>query len=397
MDPRLIRAWWFARQGLDQPRESTPAEVLERTGWARSVGGANPYLSLFMRAELHRETVDRALQSQDIHELPSARGCTYVVPKAHYALALSVGLPEGDAQDVATAKKYLGVTEAELEKLEQKIIEGLAPGPADPRELKETVGAAARSLGEEGKKRGSTTTLPMALGRLQGKGLIRRISTDGRLDNQRYKYALWEPSPMTSYKVTRGDSHTELARQYFKWIGPATAANFQRFSGLGVKAAKDAIAPLHLAPIEPGSEFLLHPEDVDAFRSFVVPKHERIALVGSIDGLVHLRRDLSAHLDPQDKDRKMQGEKGLVPVNEVFDLTSHGIFDRGRLIGLWEYDTEAQEIVWMTFGVPTKAVKNAIAKMETFIRDELGDARSFSLDSPASRRPKLEFLRSLAK
>ncbi len=34
--------------------------------------------------------------------------------------------------------------------------------------------------------------------------------------------------------------------------------------------------------------------------------------------------------------------------------------------------------------------------MEAFIRDELGDMRSFSLDSPASRKPRIEAIRALA-
>ena len=42
-------AWWWHRQGLDKTGGS-PAQVLATTGWARSVGGANPYLSLFARA-----------------------------------------------------------------------------------------------------------------------------------------------------------------------------------------------------------------------------------------------------------------------------------------------------------------------------------------------------------
>jgi hypothetical protein len=50
MDPAKLRARWWTRQGLDGPyRGQTPA-VLEQAGWARSVGGVNPYLALFSRA-----------------------------------------------------------------------------------------------------------------------------------------------------------------------------------------------------------------------------------------------------------------------------------------------------------------------------------------------------------
>jgi hypothetical protein len=34
----------------------------------------------------------------------------------------------------------------------------------------------------------------------------------------------------------------------------------------------------------------------------------------------------------------------------------------------------------------------AVARTETFVREDLGDARAFSLDSPASRRGRLDAL-----
>src|SRR2546423_15587843 len=122
MDRRVLQGWWFERQGLMAPQEGRPAaEVLARTGWARSVGGANPYLTIFARAGLSREAVDAELAAQEVHELPSARGCTYVVPRSDYALALTVGQGFGDTADMATAKKFLGVTEEGDEALCERV------------------------------------------------------------------------------------------------------------------------------------------------------------------------------------------------------------------------------------------------------------------------------------
>ncbi|MBI2149411.1 MAG: hypothetical protein HYU27_02245 [Acidobacteria bacterium] len=45
MNEPKLRAWWSHRQGLDGGlRGKTPGEVLNRSGWARSVGGVGPYL-----------------------------------------------------------------------------------------------------------------------------------------------------------------------------------------------------------------------------------------------------------------------------------------------------------------------------------------------------------------
>src|SRR5580765_5507658 len=91
-DEATLRAFGWARQGLDGSlKGKSPAQVLERSGWARSVGGVGPYLTFFSRAQLSRAAVDGAIKAVGIHELPAARGCTYVVPERDYGLALTVG------------------------------------------------------------------------------------------------------------------------------------------------------------------------------------------------------------------------------------------------------------------------------------------------------------------
>ena len=40
---------------------------------------------------------------------------------------------------------------------------------------------------------------------------------------------------------------------------------------------------------------------------------------------------------------------------------------------------------------------HAVANTEVFVRDQPGDARSFSLDSPKSREPKIARMRKMAK
>src|SRR5207249_4816259 len=92
MDKTKLQAWWSSRQGLDGSLAGTPpAEILARSGWARSVGGVGPYLTLFSRGGVSREAADAAVAKLQVHELPSARGCTYVVPSEDFALGLKLG------------------------------------------------------------------------------------------------------------------------------------------------------------------------------------------------------------------------------------------------------------------------------------------------------------------
>ncbi len=187
-----------------------------RTGWARSIGGAAPYLTLFARAGLRRIEIDAALADVEIHELPAVRGCTYVVPAADYPLALAAGVPFAD-DELKVARK-LGVTDKEIAKLRAAVVKALAGGPLEPEALRTKVGNAARNLGPDGAKKGLTTTLPVALGLLQSAGEIRRIPVNGRIDQQRYRYAAW--------KCNVSGSFTDLARRYFSWIGPVPLSRF---------------------------------------------------------------------------------------------------------------------------------------------------------------------------
>ena len=184
----------------------------------------------------------------------------------------------------------------------------------------------------------------------------------------------------------------ELARRYFQWTGPATLAEFQWFSALGVKAAKAAIEPLGLR--DAGEGRLLPAALVDELAAYTLPKEPRYALVSSIDSSLLLRRDTKSMLDGEDLRSLVQGEKGRIELGSLADLPSHAILDRGRIAGLWEFDTETESIVWATFRKPDAALKKAVKEMEEFVRTGLGDARSFSLDSPKSRAPRVASLRA---
>ncbi len=385
-----LRAWWSFRQGLDgRYAGNAAAFVLRETGWARSVGGAGPYLGLFARCGASREAVDAALERCEIQEVPAARGCTYIVPAADFAVALKAGEGFSYESDMKTARK-LGVTDEEIDRLSTAVLAALKSRAMEPDGLKSELGGAVRNLGEAGKKKGVTTTLPLALGRLQEEGEIRRIPTNGRIDQQRYRYTLWQPNPLRSYKESAEETYTALAHRYFMWIGPATLGEFQWFSALSVKANKAAIDSLRLVDIGDGR--LILPELRDAWESFQPPKEPQISMVSSIDGIVLLRRDLAGMVDPADLKKVTNSGEGSGPK----DLPSHAILDRGRLIGLWEYDPDSASIAWTTFGKATQAVRDCVVRTEAYVRDQLGDARSFSLDSPKSRAPRITALRKSA-
>jgi Winged helix DNA-binding domain len=386
-----MRAWWAHRQGLDGSLSgASPAEVLGRTGWARSVGGSGPYLGFFARAGLRRAVVDDAVAALDIHELPSARGCTYVVPAGDFGLALCVGAtaPVGE---IAAAVRKLDVTETEVDRLGDTIVDALreAEAPLDPNGIKAAVGDAVRSLGEAGKKHGTTTTLPLALGLLQAQGRIRRVPVNGRLDQQRFRYVAWDQPP----DVDLDSASVELARKYFDWAAPASMKHFRWFSGLTAAAAKKAVAALDLRAV-PGTDLLLPPDLVAEFDAFTAPVTPNYTLVSGIDGLHLLHRDLGRLLDDADTTRPSPGDKPGRTLGDLSDPESSIIVDRGRIVGLWEYDPDAEKIVYQTFGAADPALREAVERTEEYVRADLGDVRMFSLDSPKARASRIGALRA---
>jgi hypothetical protein len=265
--------------------------------------------------------------------------------------------------------RKLGVTDMEIATLRGAVLKALAAGPLEMESLRAKVGDAARNLGSEGIRKGLTTTLPVAVGLLQSTGEIHRVPINGRLDQQRYRYTIWKPNPLAKWKKTAEETFTELARRYFSWAGPATVAAFQEFAGLGVKAAKTAVEPLKLIAI--AEDLLILPEDHEAFRKFKAPGKAEYVLVSGIDNILFHKSD-------------------------SIDKQTHAILDRGRIVGQWAFDPETGTIAWATSAAKSRALENAVKKMETFIREDLGDARSFSLDSPKSRVPRIQALRKAA-
>jgi hypothetical protein len=312
-----------------------------------------------------------------------------VLPSQDFALGLAVGAgaPEGE---IAAAAKHLGVPADEVDRLCVEVVAALdkADGPLDPAAIKAATGDAVRNLGDAGRKRGVTTTLPLALGILQARGEIRRVPVNGRLDQQRYGYVTWSASP-----ADRETALAELARRYFDWAGPASLKHVRWFAGCTATAAKAAVAELDLVPV-PDTDLLL-PADLRAeFDAFTRPTNPHYTLVAAIDGIHLLHRDLPRLLDTEDAARPVPAGKRGRTLGDEADPPTPVIVDRGRIVGLWEFDPDEGEIVYQAFIPETDDLRAAIDRTQSFVVDQLGDVRSVSLDSPTSRKPRLAALRA---
>ena len=94
MKDAKLRAWWFAPSGTRRlaPRKGArrdPGAVrLVAIGRRRAVRTSRSFRAGGTEPRGRRRGGRRSLE---IHELPTARGCTYVVPASDFALGLTVG------------------------------------------------------------------------------------------------------------------------------------------------------------------------------------------------------------------------------------------------------------------------------------------------------------------
>ncbi|MFM9872575.1 MAG: DNA glycosylase AlkZ-like family protein [Fimbriimonadaceae bacterium] len=394
IDPVKLRAARSAVQGLESSIFDTAPFPLRcgeisRGGWIRGVGSCTPYFHARSRVGMGSQELDQAVAEQKFQELPAARGCTYIVGWKHFDIALAFAHFPGDELKLEAAERRLGVTQEQLKILESNVQSCLKTGSADPRQIREELGDKVTSYGDEGKKFGLSTDLPSALRRLQLKGKIRRVPTNGRLDNERYTYVLWPDSPLTVFEKTKSELHKLIASLYFGWIGPATIYEFQWFTGFSKRTAIAAIQGANLLEVAPGY-FLPNHRHFDSSKIYSTPNPQFLTC---LDNLIMLTRNLALHIDETDRPLVAQIEGKPIPKGSLFDLDNHPIFDRGRLVGLWAYDQPSQELVYTAWGSDKDLIAQRAAETQTFVKEQLGDARSFSMDSTKSRQPRINLLR----
>ncbi len=290
--------------------------------------------------------------------------------------------------------RSLGVTDAEIDRLCDAVVQALGRGPLEPDALREAAGAAVRSLGDAGVKKGLSSTMPVALGRLQNEGEIPPGRHQWPPGPAALPLRAVAPQPLRGFKASADEVNVELARRYFRWIGPATS-----LSSSGSRVRRQGGEGSGCAPRPRRGGRGRRPDPAGRTRRVR-------AVPGAAHGKPRAGRQPRRHqppatrpgrlLDPADTKRLVLSGKAVSEFGGLADLPSHAILDRGRVVGLWEYDTGTSSIAWRSFVPVDHALEQAVARTEAFVRDQLGDARSFSLDTPKSRAPRIASIRTPA-
>lgn len=406
LDLERARAHWLARQGLATPVKGTIEEVLARTSWGRTLGGVDVYLAVRARIPaLRRKDLDAAVEASRIQVIPAVRGCIYLVPRAHVPLALRVAEELARKRlDAETAKA--GVKPGELEAVGTAVVKVLARGALGTDALRKALPeGTVRSLGDAGKKVGLSSTLPPALRLLEFAGLIERTLEGGRLDTERYLWRKAKQSPFEGAKVPAeaADRHAQLAGLFAAQCGPVTVNDFAAWSGLGKRDALAAVEKRGLVPVEVtgyAPEAYVREEDLPDLRK-PAPSVAGASFLSFEDSYLTHHGGPAAVTDLRHHDREMKswGMPGKTRLGDAAHIQTRSFVLDGLLAGFWEYDPSKKQIAYHAFdAIPAKRkaeVAKAADELAEFIAEELGHARSFSLDTDAQVQERARHVRSL--
>lgn len=397
------RAFWCAKQGLTQPPPGDVTALVAETGWKRTLGGIDVYLALRARRPgLRREEVDAAAAAGDLRIVPAVRGCIYLVPGEHVPLVMALAADLRRPQTERELEK-VGSGWDEIDAIAKEVVLALGKGPMTTQALRKALPEEAlRSFGEAGKKVGISSPLPVVLRELEFRAEVERRPLGGRLDTERYQWGL-SPKVKTKVPAEKEERLRDVARHFFEFFGPATQRELATWVGISQRDAKAAMAELPLVDVEvegrPDVAFLLEDDrpgvtgEAPPERGFsFLPFEDNLLTVYGGPGAL---TDAAHHGHPV----KAWGSSKPTTLGDARHVAERPLLWGHRLVGFWEYDPDADEVVTGTLeklpGVALKKLAREREKLTAFLRDQLGHAKSFSLDTEEKVRARASVVRSL--
>ncbi|QRN98653.1 winged helix DNA-binding domain-containing protein [Archangium violaceum] len=400
------RAHWHWKQGLAEPQKGSIEEVVSATGWPRTLGGVDVYLAVRARIPgLKRQQLDEAVAQSRLQVIPAVRGCIYLVPRPEVPLVLRIA-EEQYRKRADREHEKAGIAPTELAAVGEAVLKALRKGPLSTDALRKALPeGTVRSLGEKGKKLGLSSTLPPALRHLEFEGKVERTLEGGRLDTERYLWRLPAKNPFTGAKVSGEPAvrHAHIADIFFRQAGPATVENFTTWAALSQREARAAMEKVPLVPVAVegfSDEAWVLEKELPVLRE-KQPASSSLSLLPFEDGYLSFHGGPALLTDPRHHafEIPVWGNTKGSTLGDARHMSIRSLFDGDRLVGLWEYDPDAGTVVFGTFDklAPKrrKAVEVLAEGMATFLREDMGHARSFSLDSEDTVRGRAAIVKAL--
>jgi DNA glycosylase AlkZ-like len=397
------RAFWHHKQGLAAPGDD-PAAVIASTGWARTLGGIDVYLAVRARCpSVTRAGLEQRVADGALRVVPAVRSCIYLVPERDVAVLMALA---ADLDRPRTDRELgkAGSSRGEVGALAREVLAVLADGALTTPEIRKALPeGAARSLGDAGKKIGLSSPLPVALRELEFQGEIERIPVDDRLDTERYLWRIPKQKPRAAAPADPAERVAVIARRFFEFFGPATVKELAAWVGVSQRDAKAAMAELPLTAVTIAGhapEAWVLDDDLETLVA-AAPAPAAFAFLSFADNLLSVHGGPGVHVDPAHHRQPVSawGSSKPTTLGEARHLGVRTLLLGEKVIGLWEVDSDAGEVVAATFEPLSGKLRRALdadrERLAGFFRDQLGHARSFSLDTDDKVRERAALIRGM--
>ena len=395
----------IAIQGLHRDSDEPHTDILDRTGFIRTLGGVDVYVAARARVpELTRESMDAAVEQRLLRVSPTVRGCIYLVAARHQALSLRIADLLSRRRTEREHEKA-GIQPGEIERVASAVLSALADGPLSTQAIRKHLPEdCVRSLGAAGKKVGISSPLPPALRHLEFTGSIERLLENGRLDTERYLWQQTEGSAPPELNADPADVQRHMAEVYLRAAGFGSRKGLAAWSGLSQRDAGQALAGLDTLTLTvdgvEGPQLALA-EHRDVLES--PPTEDAVALLPFEDNLIALREGPAFFVDPEHLSIPVPvwGRGRGSTVGDVRHGSLRPIIAEHRLVGFWELDPDTDSVVTGLFAEVGSHSRDRIAQeandLGGFLIGQLGHGKSFSIDSEKHQRKRCEHIRSIRR
>lgn len=396
------RSLWWERQGLgDDSIADDIARAIGVTGWLRTLGGTDVYIAARARAPgMTRAQLDAAVARGELRVLPAVRGCIYLVPSHVVSDLLALNAAPWRKQteaSLAKAKARFSVVESTA----AAVLAVLAQPMTTDAIRKALPAGSIPSFGEAGKKAGLSSPLPLALRLLELDGRIERTLDGGRLDSERYLWrkAQWKVPPASP---TESAQLATVVKAFLDFAGPSTLAQLASWSGRPQRDLAPVLDALGAEPvhIEGVGDAFAQRGDIDCAHDAPLPTGMRLL---ALEDNYLTNHGLAVVTDPRHHHIKADVWGSMdkpQPLGTAAHILSRTIVIDGLVAGFWEVDPRAHGAVWSTFDPPKPAVRDRIAELTheiaTFLLDDVGNARVYSLDSMEQVQDRADRIAKLA-
>lgn len=199
-----------------------------------------------------------------------------------------------------------------------------------------------------------------------------------------------------------------IASFFLEVAGPVTLEELAAWTGVSQRDVKAALARVRAVRVTIDGdgaagreESWLLESEVDALvRAEVSSAH--VALLPFEDNAVALHGGPGVLVDAAHHGRVVPswGSSKPATLGDARHMAMRGLLCGDRLMGLWEYDPDAGAIVHATLDpVPAalgKVLRDECEAVAAFLRDDIGHARSFSLDTDDALRERAAAIRAMA-